>query len=98
MAKVQIGRLEVEVPEATLWDAERLTETERLFDGKSLDPYIAAILLLTQEANPGLDAEKIKRALPFFGVAGRLIGAYRDVLAAAGIIAPGGEPGEAPRP
>ncbi len=98
MAKVQIGRLEVEVPEASLYDAERVQEIERSINGTSYEPFIAAILLLCGDANPGLDAVAIKRALPFFGIAAKLTSVYRDVLTAAGILAPSASPGEAKGP
>lgn len=103
MAKVTIGRLELEVPDASLWHAERAAEIEArpATDGeKAADRIVELILLLTLEANPGLTPDRIKKELPFRAVRkdAVLANALRDVYVAAGIVDPEAPPGEAPRP
>jgi len=103
MSKVRIGKLEIEIPDATLFDAERVAAIEARplrDDEKPWDRAVEIILLLASAANPGLDADAVKRALPFRAMRkeAALAAAVRDVYVASGIVDGEAAPGEAPRP
>ena len=103
MSKVRIGKLEIEIPDATLFDAERVAAIEARPQGENERPWdraVEIILLLAAGANPSLDADAIKRALPFRAMRkeAALVEAMRAVYAASGITDGEAAPGEAPRP
>lgn len=108
MGTVKIGRLAVEIPDATLGDVEDAAALEDSIKAAAerkdfaalIDGYLGVVLVMARSENADLTLEKMRRALPF-RPGKRLEAAsqaYRDALVASGVAAEGGAQGEAERP
>lgn len=106
MATIKIGKLALEIPEATLGvvedvarieDEAKAAATAKDHDGLR-DAYLRILVALA--ASPDVTEKDLRRALPFRRQLEAAQTAYRDALVAAGIIdaTAGGSPGEAVSP
>jgi hypothetical protein len=106
--KITVGKLEIEIPEATLGDVEDAAELEKEIRAAAerqdfdalVNGYLGVVVVMARSENAGVTVEKLRRALPF-RPARRLDAAaeaYRATLRASGVTTEEPRQGEAERP